>query len=145
MSEVKGAGERLVKLVQAQGALYKEMLETTKEALVAAEAGDIDIVEVALARREGLIKQIDKLQDEERELRGKVPNEQAARLNADKELHCKQLQQINELGERLKKELSTLKQRTADKINQITKLKQTAKGYRPKDASSEGLFVDWRR
>ena len=55
------------------------------------------------------------------------------------------LEKVVELNGQLEKELAGLKQRLANDMEQVIKLKQTAQGYRPKDLSQEGHFVDLKR
>lgn len=153
MLEVKGdsrAGwSRLVKVAEEQGALYGAMIKATQLALQAAEAMDTDVLEEVLADREKLIQKVQAIQAEERELRLKVGGEPALdlreQLKAAKGLQLDQLKKVVELNTKLEQELVNLKKQLTHDLDQINQLKKTAQGYRPKDLSTEGLFVDWKR
>lgn len=153
MLEVKGnspAGwSRLVKVAEEQGALYGAMIKATQLALQAAEAMDTDVLEEVLADREKLIQKVQDLQAEERELRLKVGGEPALdlreQLKAASDLQLDQLKKVVELNTKLEQELVNLKKQLTHDLDQINQLKKTAQGYRPKDLSTEGLFVDWKR
>lgn len=153
MLEVKGdsrAGwSRLVKVAEEQGALYGAMIKATQLALQAAEAMDTDVLEEVLADREKLIQKVQALQAEERELRLKVGGEPALdlreQLKAASDLQLDQLKKVVELNTKLEQELVNLKKQLTHDLDQVSQLKKTAQGYRPKDLSTEGLFVDWKR
>lgn len=153
MLEVKGdsrAGwSRLVKVAEEQGALYGAMIKATQLALQAAEAMDTDVLEEVLADREKLIQKVQAIQAEERELRLKVGGESALdlreQLKAASDLQLDQLKKVVELNTKLEQELVNLKKQLTHDLDQVSQLKKTAQGYRPKDLSTEGLFVDWKR
>ncbi|HHV08016.1 MAG TPA: hypothetical protein GXX69_07360 [Firmicutes bacterium] len=153
MLEVKGdsrAGwSRLVKVAEEQGALYGAMIKATQLALQAAEAMDTDVLEEVLADREKLIQKVQAIQAEERELRLKVGGEPALdlreQLKAASDLQLDQLKKVVELNTKLEQELVNLKKQLTHDLDQVSQLKKTAQGYRPKDLSTEGLFVDWKR
>lgn len=153
MLEVKGnspAGwSRLVKAAEEQGALYGAMIKATQLALQAAEAMDTDVLEEVLADREKLIQKVQAIQAEERELRLKVGGEPALdlreQLKAASDLQLDQLKKVVELNTKLEQELVNLKKQLTHDLDQVSQLKKTAQGYRPKDLSTEGLFVDWKR
>lgn len=153
MLEVKGnspAGwSRLVKAAEEQGALYGAMIKATQLALQAAEAMDTDVLEEVLADREKLIQKVQAIQAEERELRLKIGGEPALdlreQLKAASDLQLDQLKKVVELNTKLEQELVNLKKQLTHDLDQVSQLKKTAQGYRPKDLSTEGLFVDWKR
>lgn len=139
----------LLEAAKEQGALFETMRKTTQWALEAAKENDTAGLQEALLRREELMQRVESWQAKEREFRSKVaglpPAQLDPKLSTAQDYILDQLEKTTELNVQLEQELLELRRRLDRERDKVNKLRQTAQGYRPKDLSSEGLFVDRRR
>lgn len=150
MSGVKTAVEQLAKLAESLEGEYDQMMDATSRAVEAAAEADFDAIEEALAKRKKTMDRIEQLVLRQEELAGKtrgssISSQVVDELKQVRESQINRLRQIAELDGKLTEALAALKERTTEELKLVSKLKQTAKGYRPKDDLSEALFIDHKR